>query len=189
MSQITFADWIVVWPTEKQCAYIALHVFIFFSFSSLSLFLSSSFVPFSTMNSHWKKWIIFRNAQSMENFPSSPPLTSSEMNVSSGLSFNLPLISSPPPPPPPLPSPTNGNRTSTANPLAARATPPGKHCWVCFATDEDDYSACWVSPCRCRGTAKWVHQECLQRWVDEKQQGSSGGRSTFISALYSEKGR
>jgi len=45
-------------------------------------------------------------------------------------------------------------------------------CWVCFATDEDDYSAKWVRPCRCRGTTKWVHNSCIQRWCDEKQQGN-----------------
>jgi len=71
-------------------------------------------------------------------------------------------------------SSSNENRTSLTNNIPPRSSLPGKHCWVCFATDEDDFSACWVSPCRCRGTAKWVHQECLQRWVDEKQQGSSG---------------
>ena len=48
-----------------------------------------------------------------------------------------------------------------------------KHCWVCFATEEDDTLAQWVSPCKCRGTAKWVHKACLQRWIDEKQQGNS----------------
>lgn len=48
-----------------------------------------------------------------------------------------------------------------------------KCCWVCFATVEDDYEAKWVKPCRCRGTTKWVHQTCLQRWVDEKQKGNS----------------
>lgn len=84
------------------------------------------------------------------------------------------------------PSPPNGNRTPGINPLTntstnTRTSLPGKHCWVCFATDEDDYSALWVSPCRCRGTAKWVHQECLQRWVDEKQQGSSGGKTSLSS--------
>ena len=46
-------------------------------------------------------------------------------------------------------------------------------CWVCFATVEDDRSAEWVRPCRCRGTTKWVHQMCLQRWIDEKQRGNS----------------
>ncbi|KAJ8025524.1 E3 ubiquitin-protein ligase MARCH5 [Holothuria leucospilota] len=48
-----------------------------------------------------------------------------------------------------------------------------RSCWVCFATDEDDPTAAWVRPCRCRGTTKWVHQSCLQRWVDEKQRGNS----------------
>ena len=48
-----------------------------------------------------------------------------------------------------------------------------RSCWVCFATVEDDYDAKWVKPCRCRGTTKWVHQTCLQRWVDEKQKGNS----------------
>ncbi|XP_013420568.1 E3 ubiquitin-protein ligase MARCH5 [Lingula anatina] len=46
-------------------------------------------------------------------------------------------------------------------------------CWVCFATDEDDRSALWVKPCKCKGTSKWVHQACLQRWIDEKQRGNS----------------
>ena len=47
-----------------------------------------------------------------------------------------------------------------------------RSCWVCFATDEDDRTAEWVRPCRCRGSTKWVHQACLQRWVDEKQRGN-----------------
>uniref|UniRef100_A0A8D3CRW4 E3 ubiquitin-protein ligase MARCHF5 n=1 Tax=Scophthalmus maximus TaxID=52904 RepID=A0A8D3CRW4_SCOMX len=49
-------------------------------------------------------------------------------------------------------------------------------CWVCFATDEDDRTAEWVRPCHCRGSTKWVHQACLQRWVDEKQRGNSTAR-------------
>ncbi|WAR22198.1 MARH5-like protein [Mya arenaria] len=49
----------------------------------------------------------------------------------------------------------------------------GRSCWVCFATDEDDRAAAWVRPCRCRGTTMWVHQSCLQRWIDEKQKGNS----------------
>ncbi|XP_061886844.1 E3 ubiquitin-protein ligase MARCHF5 [Entelurus aequoreus] len=52
---------------------------------------------------------------------------------------------------------------------------PEKNCWVCFATESDDHSAEWVSPCRCKGCTKWIHQSCLQRWLDEKQKGSDGG--------------
>lgn len=50
---------------------------------------------------------------------------------------------------------------------------PEKHCWVCFATERDDRSAEWVSPCRCKGCTKWIHQSCLQRWLDEKQKGNN----------------
>nr|CAD7199550.1 unnamed protein product [Timema douglasi] len=53
---------------------------------------------------------------------------------------------------------------------------PKRYCWVCFATDEDDETAAWVQPCNCRGTTKWVHQACIQRWVDEKQKGNTGGK-------------
>lgn len=49
----------------------------------------------------------------------------------------------------------------------------GRCCWVCFATDDDDILAAWVQPCKCSGTTKWVHQTCLQRWVDEKQKGNA----------------
>lgn len=48
-----------------------------------------------------------------------------------------------------------------------------KLCWVCFASEDDDPNAAWVQPCRCRGTTKWVHQNCLQRWIDEKQKGNT----------------
>ncbi|XP_053407856.1 E3 ubiquitin-protein ligase MARCHF5-like isoform X2 [Mercenaria mercenaria] len=34
----------------------------------------------------------------------------------------------------------------------------------------------WVKPCRCRGTTMWVHQNCLQRWIDEKQKGNSNAK-------------
>ena len=30
-----------------------------------------------------------------------------------------------------------------------------------------------MRPCQCCGTTKWVHQVCLQRWIDERQAGNS----------------
>ncbi|KAJ8985027.1 hypothetical protein NQ317_016938 [Molorchus minor] len=53
-----------------------------------------------------------------------------------------------------------------------------RYCWVCFATEEEDTEAEWVRPCKCRGTTKWVHQACLQRWVDEKQKGGNMSKVT-----------
>ncbi|VVC87892.1 unnamed protein product [Leptidea sinapis] len=63
------------------------------------------------------------------------------------------------------------------NPRNSQAVQPSddenlKSCWVCFATEADDKLAAWVQPCKCIGTTKWVHQSCLQRWVDEKQRGN-----------------
>ncbi|XP_069023031.1 E3 ubiquitin-protein ligase MARCHF5 [Embiotoca jacksoni] len=59
--------------------------------------------------------------------------------------------------------------------MALAEEQPEKHCWVCFATERDDHGAEWVSPCRCKGCTKWIHQSCLQRWLDEKQKGNGGG--------------
>lgn len=74
-----------------------------------------------------------------------------------------------------------------------------RQCWVCLASDDDDDDdeeddkkpdTEWIHPCRCNGsgklnfwiflktnfkyyTAKWVHQNCLQQWIDEKQKYNS----------------
>ncbi|XP_003492432.1 E3 ubiquitin-protein ligase MARCH5 [Bombus impatiens] len=63
---------------------------------------------------------------------------------------------------------------SNINTSIANTEDDKRYCWVCFATDEDDATALWVKPCHCRGTTKWVHQGCIQRWVDEKQKGHAG---------------
>ncbi|XP_017064396.1 E3 ubiquitin-protein ligase MARCHF5 [Drosophila eugracilis] len=44
-----------------------------------------------------------------------------------------------------------------------------KMCWICLSGDEDQHRRDWLFPCRCRGTNKWVHESCLNRWIDEKQ--------------------
>ena len=62
--------------------------------------------------------------------------------------------------------------------MADGSPPPGaedvRQCWVCFGTDEDspdvNYDA-WVKPCSCRGSTRWVHQLCIQQWVEQKQRG------------------
>lgn len=51
-------------------------------------------------------------------------------------------------------------------------------CWVCFGTEQDDEDpdVVWICPCRCKGSMKWVHEECVQRWVDEKQKRTNSMR-------------
>jgi len=67
-----------------------------------------------------------------------------------------------------------------SNPVGANASPvsslpveESRTCWVCLASEEDAPKEEWVRPCGCKGTTKWVHQICLNRWIDEKQKGNS----------------
>ena len=61
----------------------------------------------------------------------------------------------------------------TISPTSDCETPdPNRFCWICLMnSDEDDDKAIteWLHPCHCSGTSKWVHQTCLQMWIDEKQ--------------------
>lgn len=34
-------------------------------------------------------------------------------------------------------------------------------CRICFGEDSDKY----VLPCKCSGSMKWVHQSCLDAWI------------------------
>uniref|UniRef100_A0A914WS79 E3 ubiquitin-protein ligase MARCHF5 n=1 Tax=Plectus sambesii TaxID=2011161 RepID=A0A914WS79_9BILA len=67
---------------------------------------------------------------------------------------------------------TNDTHPNPPNLSSIPSVDAFKSCWVCFATEEDDPTAKWLSPCKCKGSTKWVHESCLQRWVDEKQRGN-----------------
>lgn len=60
-------------------------------------------------------------------------------------------------------------------PVAVVDSNSTRYCWVCFATDDEDETGNteWVKPCKCKRTLRWVHQSCLQRWIDEKQKGNA----------------
>ena len=62
--------------------------------------------------------------------------------------------------------------------------PCSRSCWVCFGTDAEDPGKQWTSPCRCRGATKWVHQVCLQHWIDEKQRGASSVEVQCPQCMY-----
>ena len=62
-----------------------------------------------------------------------------------------------------------------------------RQCWVCFGTDTDEPDSEWTSPCHCRGGMKWVHQSCLQKWVDEKQKMSSSIKVTCPQCRFTYK--
>jgi len=54
-----------------------------------------------------------------------------------------------------------------------------RECRICLNCEDDDRvesklserrdvkaNKDWLSPCRCDGSIKWVHRDCLQRWIE-----------------------
>lgn len=63
-------------------------------------------------------------------------------------------------------SQNNSRSDSKGVPLISKDS--GKYCWVCFASEDEDFDAAWVQPCNCRGTTKWVRFPvlCLQQPIN-----------------------
>eukprot|EP00128_Syssomonas_multiformis_P018929 Colp12_sorted_trinity150504_noHs@6012 len=49
-------------------------------------------------------------------------------------------------------------------------------CYVCYEEVDEDVARkeghLWTKPCICKGATQYVHQACIQRWIQEKQGGS-----------------
>lgn len=43
-----------------------------------------------------------------------------------------------------------------------------KSCRICLG-EEDDEGNKLISPCKCAGTTKYIHKECLQEWLNSKR--------------------
>jgi len=51
-----------------------------------------------------------------------------------------------------------------------------RRCWICYACEEDEDAPVddeLVNPCGCKGSTKWVHQSCINHWIDEVQRGNA----------------
>jgi hypothetical protein len=46
----------------------------------------------------------------------------------------------------------------------------GKQCRFCFGDEESDQKSgipsLWMSPCKCDGSIKWVHERCFKQWLN-----------------------
>uniref|UniRef100_A0A914Q7S7 RING-CH-type domain-containing protein n=1 Tax=Panagrolaimus davidi TaxID=227884 RepID=A0A914Q7S7_9BILA len=43
-----------------------------------------------------------------------------------------------------------------------------KQCRICFCFESEsgDEKPQWITPCKCDGSMKWVHQKCFEQWID-----------------------
>jgi hypothetical protein len=44
------------------------------------------------------------------------------------------------------------------------------HCRICYSTESElgDEVDPLITPCHCKGTMKYIHLECLRRWINAK---------------------
>lgn len=42
------------------------------------------------------------------------------------------------------------------------------HPWLCRICLEEEALSALETPCGCTGTQRYAHQECIQKWVNEK---------------------
>ncbi len=40
---------------------------------------------------------------------------------------------------------------------------PSKECRICYTNDEE--LGTLVTPCKCKGSLKYIHPECLKAWI------------------------
>lgn len=100
------------------------------------------------------------NSQNHEIKLTKSPFTSSLPALPSLKPLNLPLY-------PLRPNPNNENNM---NPLIQIPVPEEKFCKICFETAETKASGKLISPCKCTGTVRFIHEECLKTWqVSQKK--------------------
>lgn len=43
-----------------------------------------------------------------------------------------------------------------------------RQCKICFDDDiGNDEKNRWISPCKCDGSIKWVHEDCFKTWLKQ----------------------
>ncbi|KAI8824101.1 uncharacterized protein EV422DRAFT_518870 [Fimicolochytrium jonesii] len=48
-----------------------------------------------------------------------------------------------------------------------------KRCWICFLEEDEEEPSKrlkWVRPCKCKNSLKYAHEDCLLKWIAEKQE-------------------
>ena len=44
-----------------------------------------------------------------------------------------------------------------------------KTCRICFEEDDPEHTT-MIAPCRCKGSSRWVHRECLDEWRTQEKE-------------------
>ncbi|GAA5870472.1 hypothetical protein JCM16303_002015 [Sporobolomyces ruberrimus] len=80
-------------------------------------------------------------------------------------------------------SEARGTKTDKAAEESGDNGASDKVCRICFDSEDDELGKLF-SPCRCRGTSRYVHTECLSAWRKASQNNSSFYRCETCSFEY-----
>lgn len=79
---------------------------------------------------------------------------------------------------------TPGSQRSSG--VAASSEPPPAHeCYICYEAGEPGNPL--ISPCMCQGSVKFVHLNCLQRWIQPEGSSAVNTHCSICKARYPEK--
>ena len=67
----------------------------------------------------------------------------------------------------PTPDPENGK---TEKEEESKTKEEEKSCRICFEQEQNEEIGKLIIPCRCTGSMKWIHDECLKTWIVSKRQ-------------------
>lgn len=87
--------------------------------------------------------------------------------------------------------PCQTTNPTTAEPINSQAirqaTLTDKFCRFCFETDEEQDRGKLICPCRCNGSLKHIHEECLKTWLiqrESSQETRIGAKCEICSYVY-----
>lgn len=53
--------------------------------------------------------------------------------------------------------------------ISLQVTPTEKFCRICFETEESNELGKFICPCRCDGSLKHIHENCLKTWIMKRE--------------------
>lgn len=63
---------------------------------------------------------------------------------------------------------TNSAHTGGLKDNKAKGLESGKACRICLE-DSDEQDNPFITPCKCAGSMKFIHINCLREWLDSKR--------------------
>lgn len=89
--------------------------------------------------------------------------------------------------PNPMASPILLDKSDERKEVAIHIVPQEKFCRFCFESDENSEKGKLIYPCKCDGSLKHIHENCLKTWIGQRPQSDSSIIATCEICSYAYK--